>query len=498
MIFASLFLLLFFGVEGLLSVETNLPGSDLLDKKRKSRESALHPKNTDTHSYELKELKMDFVMETMENHFPLLAAAFQDYNIADAELLSAKGSFDGAIKSNITSSSGYYLNQRFDTMVEQPTTFNGTSFFAGYRLGQGKFPVYYGERETNKYGEVRAGARIPIFRNRSIDKGRASIKQSEIGMRLADLSVTGQKLEIYRNALMKYWDWIASVEKYKIAQSIYRIAEIRQNQITRRVKEGDLALIEQIDNERILLQREAQLLSAEQNMNVAANELSLFLRIDKEKKIQPTLNLLPQGAFDQMKDPEGMDIEKQVNFAMENRPDLLRFKAQKDINRIEKELAKNQIQPGIDLVFMASQDMGPGSETRSKPELDANIVLNIPLQTRTQRGKIKGVDAKNKKLEEQEKYMRDRIGADIKNIYSFLNVTRERALLAKREVELADQLEKAELDKFKIGEGTLILVNIREQTLAEAKNREIDALSDHKKTIVNFYATLADLKSLRK
>ena len=41
--------------------------------------------------------------------------------------------------------------------------------------------------------------------------------------------------------------------------------------------------------------------------------------------------------------------------------------------------------PGVDIVIAASQDLGTGSPTRSRPELEAAIVLNVPLRTRTNR-----------------------------------------------------------------------------------------------------------------
>ncbi|HNJ00057.1 MAG TPA: TolC family protein, partial [Leptospiraceae bacterium] len=218
-------------------------------------------------------LTLKTALDRVQKNFPLLAAVLQDVRIAQGDLLSSEGAFDGRIGSSGTSSTGYYNNQRMDVLIEQPTMYNGTSLFAGYRLGTGKFPPYYGERETNKYGEFRAGARVPVWRDREIDRGRAGIRQAKIGVRLADLTVEQQKLEIYRNACFRYWDWAAAAEKLKIAKSNYEIAKERQKQIVGRVKAGDLPKIEEKDNERILLQRESQFLSAEQNFQIASNEL---------------------------------------------------------------------------------------------------------------------------------------------------------------------------------------------------------------------------------
>lgn len=423
-------------------------------------------------------LTLKTALDRVQKNFPLLAAVLQDVRIAQGDLLSSEGAFDGRIGSSGTSSTGYYNNQRMDVLIEQPTMYNGTSLFAGYRLGTGKFPPYYGERETNKYGEFRAGARVPIWRDREIDRGRAGIRQAKIGVRLADLTVEQQKLEIYRNACFRYWDWAAAAEKLKIAKSNYEIAKERQKQIVGRVKAGDLPKIEEKDNERILLQRESQFLSAEQNFQIASNELAIFLRTESEKNFLPAMEQLPENPFDQIRENESIDVEYGLKLALDKRPELKRIQAQKEQNILDRELAKNQMKPGIDFVFAASQDMGPGSETRSKPELEASLVLSIPLATKTQKGKMLSADAKNEKLDAQEKFLRERIEADIRNSFFLLKASLKRADLAKKEKSLAKELEAAERNRFQIGEGTLILVNIREQTSAEALNREVDALAE--------------------
>jgi outer membrane protein, heavy metal efflux system len=438
-------------------------------------------------------LTLESLLSQVNKNFPLIAAAFQDMRIAEADTMIARGAFDPVLRGGAANSMGYYNNSRFDTVVEQPTTVGGTSFFAGYRLGAGSFPPYYGQRATNQYGEVRAGARVPLWRDHAIDNNRAGLKRAEIGIRLADLSIQQQKIEIFRNASLRYWEWIASVERYKIAKTVYDIAVERQKQIQKRVAAGDMAQIELKDNERIVLQREAQLLSAEQGIDITSNELAIYLQENPNSKFVLKTEMMPEDPFGQLEDIRNLNITAEVNKALDKRPEIQRFKAQKDQNRIDEELARNDMKPGVDLVVAASQDFGPGSVTRSQTELEANLILNVPLATRRQRGRIDSAVARNKKLDAQEEFLRNRIEADIKNTYSILNLTRQRSDLAKKELILAKQLEKAELDRFMMGEGTLILVNIREQTTAEAAFREVDALTDHNRAIVNFKASIMDI-----
>jgi outer membrane protein TolC len=440
-----------------------------------------------------KPLTLELLIEGVNKNFSLLLAAFQDMDIAQSELLSAKGAFDGNIKANgTTAPTGYYANNRMDMLVEQPTMYNGMSFFGGYRMGRGSFAPYDGKLATNSLGEVRAGARVPLWRDRSIDKNRAALKQAEIGIQIADLSVAQQKIDIIRNATLRYWDWIAAAQRYTIAKSLYDIALQREKQISKRVKAGDLPPIEQADNERVLLQRESFLIGSEQNLEIAANELSIYLMDENGNQRNPRIEEIPESIFSLFEEIRDTNLEKEIENALERRPELKRFEAQRDQNRIDQELAKNQMGPGVDIVVIASQDLGTGSVTRSKPELEASIVLNVPLRTRTQQGKLDGSVAKNEKLSKQEKFFRDRITADIRNSFSNVNVTRQRAILAQKEFILAKKLEEAERLRYVMGEGTLLVVNIREQTTGEAAIREVDALVDHHRAIANYKAAVAD------
>ncbi len=434
------------------------------------------------------------ILENVEKNFPLILSLYQDMRLAESELLSAKGAFDPSIKSAITSAPlGFYQNNRFDILAEQPTQYNGMSFFGGYRMGRGSFAPYDGKQATNSLGEIRGGARIPLWRDRSIDKNRAALKQAELGIQVADYTVAQQKIEIYRNATIRYWDWVAAGQRFEIAKSLYEIAVERKKQIVKRVKAGDLPAIEEVENERVILQRESLLASAVQFIDVASNELSIYLPNAQGYLYIPKIEQIPKSEFGNFEIISNANQDTIIENAIKIRPDLKRFEAQKQQNLIDQDLAKNQMSPGVDVVVMASQDLGTGSVTRSRTELEAGLVLNVPLRTRTQQGKLEGSIAKNLKLNEQEKFLKERIIADIRNAAVTVENTKKRAILAQKEFVLAKRLEEAERNRYIVGEGTLLIVNIREQTTGEAAIREVDALADHHRAIANYKAAIAEV-----
>lgn len=121
-------------------------------------------------------LTLDEVMESVAARYPVLRAEAQMVAAAQGEQLAASGSFDPKWKTKANLyESGYYRYGTVESYVEQPLYYQGASVFGGYRIGQGKFPIYYDGYRTNDIGEARVGVMVPILRGGSIDEERAKL-----------------------------------------------------------------------------------------------------------------------------------------------------------------------------------------------------------------------------------------------------------------------------------------------------------------------------------
>src|SRR5690606_9907638 len=112
-------------------------------------------------------LTLEKILQGVERSYPLILAAERLLTVAEYDYLAAQGAFDASFESiGSISPTGYYQNATSHNVIRKPTPLAGTSFFGGYRLGRGNFPSYYGNRATNDLGEIRAGAIVPLMRNR--------------------------------------------------------------------------------------------------------------------------------------------------------------------------------------------------------------------------------------------------------------------------------------------------------------------------------------------
>ncbi|MFO0665425.1 MAG: TolC family protein [Polyangiaceae bacterium] len=436
------------------------------------------------------QLSLDDVVMSAEQAYPLLRAAELENKIAVADMKSAEGSFDLSWRTRGTITPvGYYESVRVESVVEKPTAIWGSSVFAGYKLGTGKFAVYDGGRQTLEYGEVRAGVNVPLVRNGPTDRRRASLERAELGLDIAKLSVTEQRIQVRRSAAHRYWNWVAAGQRLRLAEELLRIVEGRDAGLATRVERGDLPRFERTDNARAVEQRKAQIALSRRGIEQAAIELGLFLRDEKGDPAPPALDRMPRN-FPQVTQDEPDDAAA-IGTALAERPENRRLQLQWSQQHVERRYARNQLWPALDLQLAGSQDIGRemvGRPDLSKPVFEASLLLDVPLQTRVMDGRAEAAEVSMRRLVEQQRFMTDRIRADVRDALSGVRRARERIDATRKEVALAEELEAAERTRFEQGDSHLLIVNLREQQTAEARLREVDALLD-------YFRSKADLRA---
>lgn len=441
-------------------------------------------------------LSLPEVQTSCERAFPSILAAQSDVVSAEGERLSAVGAFDPSWKTRgwFVPISGY-PHMRVDSSVEVPTPLWGANFFAGYRLGQGKIPDYYRERETLSLGELRAGVAVPLVRNGPIDRRRAALAKAELSTEVAQHVFAQQRLDILRAAAHRYWDWVAAGRRRAVAEELLRIALDRDGQLAARAHVGDVARFDKQDNERALAQRRALMTQAQRSLEQAALELSLYWRDDTGLPTLPLDSRLP-NSFPTLESADAWpaaDVER----ALSSRPDVQRLLKQAAQQEVETRLAQNQVLPGLDVGLAFAQDIGsttrPELAPLSQPELEVSAVLDVPLLYRSTLGRLQAARAAQAKLRAQVQLMKDRVAVDIQDALSARKAAEERIAFTAQEVSVALVLEQGERTKMELGDSSLLFVNLREQATAEARLREIDAWADLHKAHASLRAALGAL-----
>lgn len=443
-------------------------------------------------------LTLSRVLKSVQQRFPLLAAAEQQRVINQAKAFSARGAFDLTLKGNAQwAPEGFFENHSVKAQAEQQTGLYGAKFFSGYRIGSGDFDLTFdGKRRTNHGGEIFAGASLPLLEGGSIDEARSKQQQADLEVEVAGAMVVQRRVKFAKEASKAYWQWLASGQQLRIAKDLLGIAELREKQLSKQVEKGEIPKITLVDNERLLANRNEFLISAQREFQKASFALSLFVRDEEERPIIMGVESLPKE-FPKALDLDGSRQEIDIARAMEQNPKLQALALKRRQFEIEKKLRANQKLPTLDFSVLASQDRNEDqpSKTKGDFELYLGLEFKFPLQRRKAIGLMRAAEAKLRQIAAEEKFMRNKIRANVLDLLSEINAQSQRITQTKLGVELSRKLAKAERSLFQQGQSDLLRVNLREEAVAKAEIKSVSAQKSFWVSIANYKATLSFIEN---
>jgi cobalt-zinc-cadmium efflux system outer membrane protein len=419
----------------------------------------------------------------------------QDRERIAQEYSLALGSFyDPVLKASYFNQfRGYYINRRSDISLLQRTSLWGTQFLVGYRRGTGNYALYEGYRETEDRGEVRFGLEIPLLRNGFIDTFRGAIQKGEWAEELSRAQEKSQKLELLRQLGVRYWDWFTQGRRLKVAEELLNLSVDRQDKIKVRVDRGDIARIELLEGDRIVLQRKATRAQQERNFIKSKLDLEAFVTSPAlQGKIKVDAVEIPEYSYPDAATLSRFPVldthEIETNHPESRRQEIILKQAQ-----IDQKVARNQFLPKLDLSLNVSKDMGTPVKSLSPAENEAGVTFEFPLPSRAAQARKAQAATVVIRQEAQLDLTRVRIRNQIEEARNALNLSIERMGIAAHEAELARELVKMENKRFLNGDSNLITLNIREQNLAEAEIRRFESYSEYRRSLNDFKVARGEL-----
>lgn len=437
-------------------------------------------------------LTLSEVLESVRQQYPPQLAAMIEQDIANGRVRQAQGAFDLNLNAGGASNlAGYYDGRSGYAMLDKPLPFWGGNVYGGYRLSSGYLPNYNKDR-TSLDGEAVLGFRIPILRDGTIDRRRASLWQAQIDRELADPLILRQYLDFVRAASFAYYGWVASGQRVLLAEELLRLAKDRDTAIAEQVRSGASAPIVQVDNQRLVVSRQIGVVQAARRLEASAIELSLFLR--KKDTAEPVLlrrDRVPP-AFPRFEKPDLGRLNAEISRALATRPEMRRLELSIQKTDIDRRLAKNNLLPSLEAGIQARQALGGKlAKETDKTEMEAKVEFKLPIERRDARGRLETAEAQLRRLELEKKFASDRINADVRDSFSALAAAFDVLTQTSRNVDLAAQLEAAENEKVKQGAADLLALQIREQATFDAKVLEVEATAEYFRAQANYRAAVA-------
>jgi len=440
-------------------------------------------------------LLLDDVLRQVQAVYPKLAGADAERRTAAAKRQEKEGAFDplfttGSDYTRFPSSDKLGVLKAFTASQAgvEVLTPSGIRVIAGGRLNQGDVKAPFSP--TGTAGEYFVGVKLPLLRGAGINEKSAELRQSRLGVPLADTEFDETRLAILQKAAHAYWDWVAAGRRVAVARELLSLARTRAGAVRERANAGDLPLIDVTEADQEVQRRTEGLRKSERELQKETFKLSLFLwEADGKPSALPSVHRIPAATAPagELKDEE---VRAARDAALNRRPELGNLAAARKIVEVDLDLARNQRLPQVDLTLAPGLDTGFGGAGST---IKAGVALGLPLRQRTAEGRIQQAELKRRKLDLDLELARQQIVTEVEDAASAIRMTYQRYRAAVEELELARKLEQGERDRFALGDSTLFLVNQRERATAEAAVKTIGIQAEYEQALATFGAVTAQL-----
>jgi outer membrane protein TolC len=146
--------------------------------------------------------------------------------------------------------------------------------------------------------------------------------------------------------------------------------------------------------------------------------------------------------------------------------------------RVALDLERARLNPQLDVRAQVSRDIGEGDSSLPGTVYDVGLYFSMPLALRTARGRVRAAEARLDAQRESLRLMEDSLRMELLDIASAYQAAAERYEVLESLNDTMRRLAEAERRRFELGDTTLLVVNMREQSLGEASMDLVQAVSD--------------------
>jgi len=425
------------------------------------------------------QLSMEAVVNSAVNHYPKVLQAVADVEGRRGALQETQGAFDGKLKgSGDARDQGYYNGDAYKIQIEKPIPYLNGRVYGGHRVSRGIFPEYEGKSRTLNRGENFLGVSLSVLRDSLFDAPRYDIQIAKENLQQSELKLEETKLTVQNLAIQSYWTWVTKGYEMDVYSDLLNLAKNRGKGLKRRIRAGDLARIYETENQQYIQKRESKYRQVSADFRQASFYLSLFFRDSNGKRITPNKDQIPN--LDQLQLSKTDPLPTLVNAAFGRSYQLRALASQRRQAQQTTRLGKNILLPKVDLAYEISKDQGaaqaPNSFTRAPQETRIMLNVEVPLEFRKGRGKKIQGRMKENETNLKIQFLKEKIRAQLESLHVKIDAIVEISKINKDRISLAQKLTDAEMTKFRRGASDLILVNFREENLAESRLTYLESI----------------------
>jgi outer membrane protein TolC len=330
-----------------------------------------------------------------------------------------------------------------------------------------------------------------LLRGASLEANLAQIRQAEIDTLVSIYELRGFAELLVADVELTYWNYVLARRQIEIFEQSLEVARQQQRETERRVAVGLLAETELAAARAEVALREQLLIDA--RSAVERTRLALLRLLDPPsaagwaRLIEPVAEPVPpELALDQ--------VEDHVALGLRLRPELNQARLQVQRGRLEVVQTRNGLLPVLDLFITLGKSgyaasFGESFRSLDDPGYDVALGLQAayPIGNRGPQAFHRRALAARDQAVRSVDNLAQLVSLDVRT--AWLEVERTRQQVAASAVTRAAQEEvvRAELAKFAVGNATAFTVAQAERDLLESRIAEVDAAVAYRQALVELY-----------
>lgn len=412
----------------------------------------------------LKELNYNEFLGYVKKYHPLVKSAQLEINMAQANLMMARGGFDPKIEADFDQKQfmGKEYYSVFNSSFKIPTWY-GIEVKAGFDNSEGIF--VNPENSLPNQGLTSLGITVPVGQGLFINQRMADLRKAKIQIRLSQAERKLQAIEVLYNASLAYFNWKRNHSEVQLYSNYLNNASLRYKGILTLIKNGDKPAIDSVEAGIVVKTRRWNLEESKLKLAKSKLDLSNYLWLDNNVPLELQDDVLPENKLE-LTIGETLKINKLIpdTISIENHPKINSLENKLAILEVDRKLKANSLLPKMDVGYHYLSEPNYWNDTNFN-NYKIGVNFKFPLFLRKERGSLQLAKFKIQDT---------KLSLDLERIQLKNKITAQQTEIKSIEKQLQlisslvsgnGQMLQSEERLFSLGESSIFLINARENNL---------------------------------
>ena len=395
--------------------------------------------------------------------------------------------------------------------VQQTLPWGGGNYAVSFNTGRQTTNNIFSTFNPQLSSSLGLSVTQPLLRNFKIDATRQQVLVSRKNREISDVQLQQSISTTMRNVKNAYWDLVYAIDNLAVQRQSLDLAQQSFRDNRARVEIGTMAPLDIVQAEAEVAQREEAVIVAEAMIRRQEDTLRALIANPVDQPDFWNLRIEPSDSPNFQ--PIAVDVAGAVANALANRTDLTTSRKQLESNDISIRYFRNQSMPDVNAVVNYSAYGLAGTRLELTPGLNPEIINRTPRSFGGALSDIFGADYPTWSMQLQVNYPIGSSNAEANLARARLQDTQARKQLQASELQVTTQIRdlartvttngqrvestraaralaekrlEAEQKKFTAGMTSSFFVTQAQRDLADARNRELRAIIDYLKSVIDF------------